>query len=254
MFTLKPLIAQKHASSPSLILRFPPTIRYTNRYLLLLSPTVLSTPLSQLIRVFPISSSYFLTRLLFTQSPSAPFARILIGMEAHSEEEYEQHVRPFRGREWPDALLRFSVKDNETPRESQRQGDEDVPMDGSYSFEGRRRSRRHEHHHGRHHGHHRGHRHGDRPEWPESALSFHSSSTASIATTSTTSVAAAPTPTATLVPPFYGPPPPPPPPPFHHGNPFLATSPQLSPSYAAHTSSPYFATYPAIFSAHSCHG
>ncbi|KAI9462409.1 hypothetical protein BJY52DRAFT_1116259 [Lactarius psammicola] len=61
----------------------------------------------QLFRVFPISSSYFLTRLLFTQSPSAPFARILIGMEARSEEEYEQHVRPFRGREWPDALLRF---------------------------------------------------------------------------------------------------------------------------------------------------
>ncbi|KAH9047560.1 hypothetical protein EDB84DRAFT_1460952 [Lactarius hengduanensis] len=158
----------------------------------------------QLFRVFPISSSYFLTRLLFTQSPSAPFARILIGMEAHSEEEYEQHVRPFRGREWPDALLRFSVNDDKSPRESQSNGDEDVPMDSPHSFEGRRRSRRHEHHHGRHHGHHRGHHHSDRPEWPRPHSPF---------------IAPPPPPLPPPPPPHHLPPPPPPPlhmfPPFY---------------------------------------
>lgn len=139
-------------------------------------------------------------------------------MEAHSEEEYEQHVRPFRGREWPDALLRFSVRDNETPHESQRTPDDDVPMDGSYNLEGRRRSRRHEHHHGRHHGHHRGHRHGDWPH-PHSPFMGHQPPLVPPPPPPPLPPPPPPPPPPSF-PPFYGPPPPPPPP-FHHGNPFL---------------------------------
>ncbi|KAI0001872.1 hypothetical protein BJV77DRAFT_20574 [Russula vinacea] len=65
-------------------------------------------------------------------------------MEVHSEEEYEQHVRPFRGREWPGGLLRFSVFDNETPREtpndvSSELDGEDVLMADSHGLEGGRR-------------------------------------------------------------------------------------------------------------------
>ncbi|KAH9044756.1 hypothetical protein EDB85DRAFT_486938 [Lactarius pseudohatsudake] len=183
----------------------------------------------QLFRVFPISSSYFLTRLLFTQSPSAPFARILIGMEAHSEEEYEQHVRPFRGREWPDALLRFSVNDDKSPRESQSNGDEDVPMDSPHSFEGRRRSRRHEHHHGRHHGHHRGHHHSDRPEWPRPHSPFIAPPPPPLPPPPPPHhLPPPPPPPLHMFPPFYGPPPPPPPP-LHGGTPMFMPPPPLFP-------------------------
>ncbi len=177
------------------------------------------TPFSQLFRVFPISSSYFLTRLLFTQSPSAPFARILIGMEARSEEEYEQHVRPFRGREWPDALLRFFVNDDKSPRDSQSKGDEDVLMDSPYSLEGRRRSRRHEHHHGRHHGHHRGHHHSDRPEWPRPHSPFIAPPPPPLPPPPP-QLPPPPPPPPPMFTPFYGPPPPPPPP-LHDGTPLF---------------------------------
>ncbi|EIM92871.1 uncharacterized protein STEHIDRAFT_136582 [Stereum hirsutum FP-91666 SS1] len=68
----------------------------------------------QLYRIFPISNSYYLSRLLFTSSPSNPTSRILIGMEAHNEQEYNSHIKPYRNKEWPGALLRFSVFD-ETP-------------------------------------------------------------------------------------------------------------------------------------------
>ncbi|KAI0066569.1 hypothetical protein BV25DRAFT_1849133 [Artomyces pyxidatus] len=68
----------------------------------------------QLYRVFPISHSYYLSRLLFSSSPANPSARVLIGMEAHNAEEYEVHVRPYRGKDWPSGLLRLSVFD-ETP-------------------------------------------------------------------------------------------------------------------------------------------
>jgi hypothetical protein len=147
-------------------------------------------------------------------------------MEAHSEEEYEQHVRPFRGREWPDALLRFSVRDSETPRDSQRSADDDVPMDGSHGLEGRRRSRRHEHHHGRHHGHHRGHRHGDRSEWPHPHSPF--MGPPPLMPPPPPPPLPPPPPPPPSFPPFYGPPPPPPPPHHHHhhhGNPFVARHP-----------------------------
>ncbi|OSD06218.1 hypothetical protein PYCCODRAFT_1475052 [Trametes coccinea BRFM310] len=71
----------------------------------------------QLYRVFPISHSFYLSKLLF--SPNDSLARILIGKEVHSAEEYARHAAPYQGRPWPGALLRFSVFD-ETPHKSPR--------------------------------------------------------------------------------------------------------------------------------------
>ncbi|KAI8981131.1 hypothetical protein BD414DRAFT_464073 [Trametes punicea] len=72
---------------------------------------------NQLYRVFPISHSFYLSKLLL--SPNDSPARILIGKEVHSAEEYARHVAPYQGRPWPGALLRFSVFD-ETPHKSPR--------------------------------------------------------------------------------------------------------------------------------------
>ena len=36
---------------------------------------------------------------------------MLVGNEAHSEEEYRARILPFSGRQWPSALLRFTVND-----------------------------------------------------------------------------------------------------------------------------------------------
>ncbi|KAI0639950.1 hypothetical protein C8Q77DRAFT_1164747 [Trametes polyzona] len=71
----------------------------------------------QLYRVFPISHSFYLSKLLFC--PKDALGRVLIGKEVHSEEEYTRHVAPYQGRPWPGALLRFSVFD-ETPHKSPR--------------------------------------------------------------------------------------------------------------------------------------
>ena len=156
-------------------------------------------------------------------------------MEAHSEEEYEQHVRPFRGREWPGALLRFSVYDDETPRESPnnvstQQDGEDVLMDDLHSLEGsRRRSRRHEHHrHGHHHGHHRDHhRRSDLPQWSRPRSAF-------LAPPPPPLPPPPPPPPLPLPPPplfphFFGVPSPPPPPSFH-GSPIIVPPlPHLTP-------------------------
>ncbi|KAH9858338.1 hypothetical protein C2E23DRAFT_803657 [Lenzites betulinus] len=69
----------------------------------------------QLYRVFPISHSFYLSKLLF--SPNTSSARMLVGKEVHSAEEYRRHTVPYQGRSWPGALLRFSVVD-ETPHKS----------------------------------------------------------------------------------------------------------------------------------------
>nr|VWO94379.1 N/A [Ganoderma boninense] len=71
---------------------------------------------NQLYRVFPISHSFYLSKLLFSPNSSSS-ARLLIGKEVHSAEEYNHHVAPYQGRSWPGALLRFSVFD-ETPHKS----------------------------------------------------------------------------------------------------------------------------------------
>ncbi|CCM03800.1 uncharacterized protein FIBRA_05948 [Fibroporia radiculosa] len=71
----------------------------------------------QLYRIFPISHSFYLSKLLFSPNSPSHSQRILIGMEAHNAEEYESHVAPYRGRSWPGALLKFSVYD-ETPHKS----------------------------------------------------------------------------------------------------------------------------------------
>ncbi|KAI0363146.1 hypothetical protein BV20DRAFT_975992 [Pilatotrama ljubarskyi] len=72
---------------------------------------------NQLYRVFPISHSFYLSKLLFSPNDSA--ARVLIGKEVHSAEEYARHAAPYQGRSYPGALLRFSVFD-ETPHKSPR--------------------------------------------------------------------------------------------------------------------------------------
>ncbi|CAL1694541.1 unnamed protein product [Somion occarium] len=68
----------------------------------------------QLYRVFPIHKQYYLSRLLFSPDSKNGPQRILIGKEAHSAEEYENHIAPYQGRSFPDPVLKFSVFD-ETP-------------------------------------------------------------------------------------------------------------------------------------------
>ncbi|KAI0828967.1 hypothetical protein BC628DRAFT_1482227 [Trametes gibbosa] len=69
----------------------------------------------QLYRVFPISHSFYLSKILF--APNTSPSRVLIGKEVHSAEEYARHTAPYQRRSWPGALLRFSVFD-ETPHKS----------------------------------------------------------------------------------------------------------------------------------------
>ncbi|TFK95036.1 hypothetical protein K466DRAFT_508551 [Polyporus arcularius HHB13444] len=71
---------------------------------------------SQLYRVFPISHSFYLSKLYFSHNTASP-GRILIGKEVHSASDYDHHVAPYLGRSWPGALLRFTVVDD-TPRKS----------------------------------------------------------------------------------------------------------------------------------------
>ncbi|KAI0699389.1 hypothetical protein C8T65DRAFT_581265 [Cerioporus squamosus] len=80
---------------------------------------------SQLYRVFPISHSFYLSRLLFSPN-TASFGRISIGKEVHSASDYDSHVAPYLGRSWPGALLRFTVVD-ETPRKAVRMPSNAVP-------------------------------------------------------------------------------------------------------------------------------
>jgi next-to-BRCA1 protein 1 len=77
-------------------------------------PQALTHSFQQLYRVFPISHSYYLSKLLFSPDASKP-SRILIGREVHSAEEYNNCIAPFRGRQQlRNALLKFSIFD-ETP-------------------------------------------------------------------------------------------------------------------------------------------
>ncbi|KXN88822.1 hypothetical protein AN958_06691 [Leucoagaricus sp. SymC.cos] len=68
---------------------------------------------NQLYRVFPISHSYYLSKLLFSPN-AAQGGRILIGREVHNREDYNKSIKPYKDRVWPHGLLRFSVFD-ETP-------------------------------------------------------------------------------------------------------------------------------------------
>ncbi|KAH7886025.1 hypothetical protein F5I97DRAFT_2060907 [Phlebopus sp. FC_14] len=61
----------------------------------------------QLCRVFPLSHSFYLLKLIFSPDASKP-GRILIGKEVHSAEEYSQRVAPLH-RSWPNPRLRFTV-------------------------------------------------------------------------------------------------------------------------------------------------
>ncbi|TFK56841.1 hypothetical protein OE88DRAFT_1730284 [Heliocybe sulcata] len=84
----------------------------------------------QLYRVFPISQSYYLSKLLFSPSPTSPNARILLSKEVHNAEDYERAIRQFQGRSWPDALLRFTVFD-ETPHKPAIRGSGNSAQNGS---------------------------------------------------------------------------------------------------------------------------
>jgi hypothetical protein len=68
----------------------------------------------QLYRVFPISRSIVLSKLLF--SPDASQSRVLVSTEIRTAEAYDIAVAPFTGsaRSWTSPMLRFSVSD-ETP-------------------------------------------------------------------------------------------------------------------------------------------
>lgn len=71
----------------------------------------------QIYKVFPVANAYFISRLIFSPNPRAPGQAILVGLEAHSAEEYDKHVAQYQGRSWPGALLKFTVLD-ETPHKS----------------------------------------------------------------------------------------------------------------------------------------
>lgn len=62
----------------------------------------------KLTRVFPVTRSFYLSKLFFTQSNGT----ILIGVQADSEDRYNQYIAPYRHKSWPGALLRFTVHDD----------------------------------------------------------------------------------------------------------------------------------------------
>jgi next-to-BRCA1 protein 1 len=66
--------------------------------------------LSKLYRVFPISHSYYFSKLLFSPD-SSKASHILIGKEVHSAAEYNRCTAPFLGRQMQNALLKFSIFD-----------------------------------------------------------------------------------------------------------------------------------------------
>ncbi|KAJ3851824.1 hypothetical protein EV368DRAFT_42270 [Lentinula lateritia] len=66
----------------------------------------------QLYRVFPISHSIVLSKLLF--SPDSSDSRVLLSREVRNAAEYDLAVAPFKGRAWMSPSLRVSVSD-ETP-------------------------------------------------------------------------------------------------------------------------------------------
>ncbi|KAF9454162.1 hypothetical protein P691DRAFT_657056 [Macrolepiota fuliginosa MF-IS2] len=71
---------------------------------------------NQLYRIFPISHNYYLSKLLFSPNATQD-GRILIGREIHTSDDYNKSIGPYKGRRWPQGLLRFSVYD-ETPHKT----------------------------------------------------------------------------------------------------------------------------------------
>ncbi|KAJ7675344.1 hypothetical protein B0H17DRAFT_1081087 [Mycena rosella] len=67
---------------------------------------------NQLYRVFPISHTYYLSKLLF--SPDSSKSSILISKEVHNAEQWDSCTAPYHTSAWSNATLRFTVFD-ETP-------------------------------------------------------------------------------------------------------------------------------------------
>ncbi|KAJ7492359.1 hypothetical protein FB451DRAFT_1022268 [Mycena latifolia] len=67
---------------------------------------------NQLYRVFPISHTYYLSKLLF--SPDSSKSSILIGREVHNADQYNSCTAPYASGACHNAMLRFTVFD-ETP-------------------------------------------------------------------------------------------------------------------------------------------
>ncbi|KAJ7193347.1 hypothetical protein GGX14DRAFT_589198, partial [Mycena pura] len=68
---------------------------------------------NQLYRVFPISHSYYFSKLLFSPD-SSKTGTILIGREVHNADQYNSCTAPYASNLWANATLRFTVFD-ETP-------------------------------------------------------------------------------------------------------------------------------------------
>ncbi|KAF5366933.1 hypothetical protein D9757_010843 [Collybiopsis confluens] len=85
---------------------------------------------NQLYRVFPISNSFILSRLLFSPGPGQ--GRVMVSSEVRTAEEYRLAVAPFNGRKWESPMLRFSVFD-ETPHKVPNHRQSSFPVaDSSY--------------------------------------------------------------------------------------------------------------------------
>ncbi|KAK7007044.1 hypothetical protein R3P38DRAFT_3034986 [Favolaschia claudopus] len=67
----------------------------------------------QLYRLFPISHSYYLSKLLFSPDSSSK-SSILIGTEVHNADQYNAAIAPYNNGLASNAMLRFTVYD-ETP-------------------------------------------------------------------------------------------------------------------------------------------
>lgn len=121
--SLKGLIDKKPANSPSIRISFRRTTSSMHRQVLVLL-LITFAHFPQLYRVFPISHSYYLSKLLFCPDASSQ-ARILLRNEVHNTEQYNDCIAPLQGRGFPKGLLRFSIYD-ETPHKVRSQASEDT--------------------------------------------------------------------------------------------------------------------------------
>ena len=61
-----------------------------------------------------LTGSFYLSKLLFSPNASQP-GRILIAQAVHNTDDYAKCISPYKGRPWPDAMLRFDVIEEANP-------------------------------------------------------------------------------------------------------------------------------------------